>query len=649
MGATAIASGVLALAWLAAAVAQFAFLRSRRVAGLSLLLAVVQGAAAASHVLAPLTIAGWFTYALAMSRGSLQTSGRRILAGIAAAAAVAWSVALAVSGKPPAAGAFVAAGIVAVLAGLWSLALQFQRSKGEDRRHLQWLLGALALVGGASLVAISLHAMSGSPQTPRYWILYALALVPVYQLGAVLLPSPRVAAAVLTESFAVAGLAALVALVYLVVVAGINGPPKADQRDVLFSSLAAATAVAVLALPVRRRLVGLAELVVGNREASTEEVVTAFGARMSRSVPMDELLLQLAESLRATVPGATAEIWTGGAGLLTRAVAVPSAPTARLALAERERQVIGQTRIGGPGWATVWMPSMTAPPGGDIRLVPVAHLGELLGLIVVRRIADTPAFSEEDERPLVELARQLGLALHNVTLDSALQASLAELAERNEQLQASRLRIVTAGDDSRRAIERNLHDGAQQHLVALAVKLGMTAQIAEDGDTDTVLSLLGDLRGDVQTTIVALRELAHGIYPPLLRDRGLGEALQTAARRSPLLCSVDAELTERYPEQIEATIYFCCLEAMQNAGKYAGEGAQLTVRVSAEAGALCVEVIDDGSGFDASIADHGQGFVNMRDRLGAIGAELLVESRPGAGTRVSTTVPAAALGQRIDA
>jgi signal transduction histidine kinase len=649
MHATAIASGVLALGWLAAALA---VLRSSRKGGsrvvqLSLLLVAVHVAAAASAGLAPLTIAAWLAYALAMPSGSLLTVGRRVTAAVGAAAAVGWSIVLVASDHAPAVGAFVGASLAVVLAGGWALALRFRRCTGDEQRRLQWLAGANALVAGISLVAISLHAMSGSPQTPRLWILYALVLVPVSQLGAVFTPSPRAAAIALTESVAVAGLASLVAVVYLIVVAGINGPPAAGARGVLFASLAAATAVAVLALPVRRRLVGLAELAVGSRDASTEEVVTAFGARMSRAVPMDELLLQLAESLRATVPGATAEIWTGGAGLLTRAVSVPSAPPARLTLAERERQVIGQSRIGGPGWAAVWMPTMLAPPDGDIRLVPVAHLGELLGLIVVRRLGGSPVFTEEDERPLVELARQLGLALHNVRLDSALQASLAELAERNEQLQASRLRIVTAADDSRRAIERNLHDGAQQHLVALAVKLGLAASIAEDGDTETVLTLMTDLRADVQTTIVALRELAHGIYPPLLRDRGLGEALATAARRSPLPCSVDVETVERFPEQIEATIYFCCLEAMQNAGKYAGSEAQLQVRVSANDGALCVEVADDGIGFDASIAEHGQGFVNMRDRLGAIGAELLVESHPGEGTRVSTQIPAASLEQHV--
>jgi signal transduction histidine kinase len=570
MHATAIASGVLALGWLATAFTLAGVSRGRRAARpalLCLVLAVIHGAAAASDVFAPLTIAGWLCYALAMPRGTFGTGGRRAIATLGAVGAIGWSSILAVSNHPPAVGLFVAASLLVVVIALWSLALRFRDCTGDDRRRLQWLAGAMALASGVALAAISLHAMSGTPQFPRLWILYALVLLPASQIGAVIVTSPRAAAIVLTESVAVAGLAGLVAVVYLIVVAGINGPPAAGERDVLFASLAAATAVAVLALPVRRRLIGLAQLAIGSGDASTEEVVTAFGARMSRAVPMDELLLQLAESLRATVRGATAEIWTGGSGVLMRAVSVPSAPPARHALAERERQVIGHTRIGGSGWAAIWMPTMLAPPGGDIRLVPVAHLGELLGLIVVRRIADTPSFTEEDERPLVELARQLGLALHNVRLDSALQASLAELAERNDQLQASRLRIVTAADDSRRAIERNLHDGAQQHLVALAVKLGMAAQIAEDGDTETVLSLMTDLRGDVQTTIVALRELAHGIYPPLLRDRGLGEALQTAARRSSLPCTVDVDLVGRYPEQIEATIYFCCLEAMQNAGK----------------------------------------------------------------------------------
>jgi signal transduction histidine kinase len=664
MHTTAIASAVIAAGWLLTAFGIFAGSRDSRFTRLGvtcLLLAGVHAAAAAWKPLAPLTIAAWLGYGLVVPRGSLETPVRRVIAAVAGIAAIGWCVVLGASDDKADTAVFLGAAIVVAAGIALAVALRYRHATADERRILQWLTASGVLLAGFAIVVISLHAITGVPQIPRVWITYALVLIPLGQLLAVITTGTRAAAVALTESIAVAGLAALVSVVYLVIVVGIHGPPETSERGVLLASLAAAVVVAVLALPVRRRLVGVADTFIGNRDPSTDEVATAFSARMSRAVPMDELLLQLAESLRATGAGVTAEIWTGSDGTLTRAVSVPSAPPARLLLADRERQVVGQTRIGGPGWATVWMPTMLTPPtptsaAGDLRLVPVAHLGELLGLIVVRRPAELAAFTEEDETPLVELARQLGLALHNVRLDSALQASLAELAERNEELQASRLRIVSAADDSRRAIERNLHDGAQQHLVALAVKLGLAAAIAEDGDTETVRELVSDLRADVQTTITELRELAHGIYPPLLRARGLPEALRTAANRSPLSCSVEVDVPSRYPEQIEATIYFCCLEAMQNAGKYAGEGAQLTVRVRAAADTdtncdvLCVEVVDDGAGFDAAVAAHGQGFVNMRDRLGAIGAELVVESSPSKGTKVSTriTIPATEPAEPVD-
>jgi signal transduction histidine kinase len=275
----------------------------------------------------------------------------------------------------------------------------------------------------------------------------------------------------------------------------------------------------------------------------------------------------------------------------------------------------------------------------QVRAAMVAHLGELLGLIVVERPADDPPFTDDDDRVLAELARQVGLALHNVRLDSALQASLEELEVRNEELQASRLRIVTAADESRRQIERNLHDGAQQHLVALAVKVGLVKQLL-DADRTTAEEMLDQLRGDVQDTLDELRELAHGIYPPLLRDRGLEAALQAAANRSALpVALMVTESVQRHPTETEAAIYFCCLEAMQNAGKHAGEHANLTVTVEEADGFLHFEVADDGPGFDPAAAAMGHGFVNMRDRLGAIGGTLEVDSAPGEGARVRGRVP----------
>jgi signal transduction histidine kinase len=511
------------------------------------------------------------------------------------------------------------------------------------------------LATAADAVFVALNVLVGAPDSLREWLLTPLVLIPVSQVLAAATRGIRTAELVLVESIVVAGLAALVVAVYLVVVVGLGRAPVGAERDVLLASIFAAIIVAALALPVRHRLVSFGTGLIARQDASAEEVVATFGARMTRAVPMDELMLQLAESLRATVATAGAEVWVGTDGVLTRTVSVPNRPAQRLELGAHERVVVGRARIGGPSWSSVWLPQLVHEPGGaqpreagasagDLRVAPAAHLGELLGLVVVRRSAGDPPFSEDDERLLVDLSRQLGLALHNVRLDSALQKSLDELQQRNAELQASRLRIVTASDDSRRAIERNLHDGAQQHLVALAVKLGLARHIVEE-DPELVTGMLEELRIDVQTTIRELRELAHGIYPPLLRDRGLGEALRTAAARSPLPCSVVVDLPGRYPEEAETTAYFCCLEALQNAGKYAGEDAEVTVRVGRDGPTLWFRVTDDGAGITGPVVE-GHGFVNMRDRLGAIGGELSISSEPGSGTTVEGRIPVQPLAVR---
>jgi signal transduction histidine kinase len=646
----AVISLVLALAWAVAAIVALRAPQTRSLRWVALAcaaLAAAHAGAAAWSPLAPLIIAAWFGYVLALPVGRLISAPRRVLVGAATAAALGWVVVLAArGGDPPIAPFVVAAVAVAVLGGVAAL-LRLRAATADELRSLQWVAAATVLALAFDTGCASLDLMTGDPQPLARWLAAGLLLIPLGQVCAVLASGARAAAAALVEAIAAAGVAVLVAVVYLVIVVGINGAPHGHERSVLMASLAAAFVVALLAVPARHRLIRSAETLVSGRDQSADEVVTTFGARMSRAVPMDELLLQLAESLRATMAGAGAEIWTGPDGTLTRAVSVPALGPDRMQLGEHERVVIGRARIGGPGWSAVWLPQLFADTEGkgDHRVVPIAHLGALLGLIVVRRPPDAAGFSEEDERALVELARQLGLALHNVRLDSALQESLAELAERNEELQASRLRIVTAADSSRRAIERNLHDGAQQHLVALAVKLGLARQIAEDGETETVLALLEALRGDVQTTIGELRELAHGIYPPLLRDRGLGEALRTAAVRSTLPCTVDVDLPGRYPEEVETAAYFCCLEAIQNAGKYAGEGASVAVEVRGDDAGLCFELVDNGVGFDLGTTTLGNGFMNMRDRLGALGGRLDVESTPGAGTTVRAIIPARPLAQ----
>lgn len=252
------------------------------------------------------------------------------------------------------------------------------------------------------------------------------------------------------------------------------------------------------------------------------------------------------------------------------------------------------------------------------------------------------------QRRLIE-AQRAELAIHNEQLDSALQESLSGLRSQAAELRASRARVVAAADSERRRIERNLHDGAQQHLTALAIKLSMVADL---GSADPCLAreLLQEARCEVSDAIRELRDLVHGIYPPLLAESGLPDALSAAARWSTLPATMDVDRLRRYPADVEATVYFCCLEAIQNACKHAGQPARLALRVREDAGTLTFQVSDDGKGFDARTRGLGAGFLNMADRVGALGGSLRVESAPRRGTTVSGTIPVSgvALTPRID-
>ena len=241
------------------------------------------------------------------------------------------------------------------------------------------------------------------------------------------------------------------------------------------------------------------------------------------------------------------------------------------------------------------------------------------------------------QRRLIE-AQRAELAAHNEQLGSALQESLDDLRRQAAELRASRARVVAAADSERRRIERNLHDGAQQHLTALAIKLRMVYDLAGH-DGELAKDLLEEACGEVDDAARELRDLAHGVYPPLLAVSGLPAALSAAARWSTLPATVDAARLGRYPAEVEATVYFCCVEAIQNACKHAGREATVALRMREDAGTLTFQVADTGKGFDAQGRGLGAGFLNMADRLGALGGSLHVESDPWQGTTVSGTIP----------
>jgi signal transduction histidine kinase len=523
---------------------------------------------------------------------------------------------------------------VTMVAGLVVYRMQYRSATAVDRARLQWVAWGLVVFAAIASAAWLLDTLLGWPGHVADIAVCASLMLP---LALALGSFESIAGQVdrmLVGSIEAGGIVLMIGAVYLLVVLGFGNAPDHAQRRVLGLSMIAAGIASLAYLPVRARLADFANRRVYGQRRAPDEALQTFGARMSRAIALDELMLQLAESLHRSMRLVAAEVWTGTDGLLERAAAVPDRGPTRIRLTAEELPVVARSHVSGNAWMQVWLPGVLAEHENRIvRVAPMAHSGELLGLLVCARAEGDTAFTEEEERVLTELARQVGLGLHNSRLDSALQASLDDLRIANDQLSASRARIVAAADQSRRKIERDLHDGAQQHLVALAVKLGLARQMLE-ADPAAVATLLEELRGDAQATLTELRELAHGIYPPLLMDRGLPEALRAAANRAVLPTEVAADVG-RYEPEVEAAVYFCCLEAMQNAGKYAGEGARITVTVSASEDELRFEVADDGPGFDATHAARtGHGFVNMADRLGAIGGALDVDSAPGTGTRI---------------
>ena len=315
-----------------------------------------------------------------------------------------------------------------------------------------------------------------------------------------------------------------------------------------------------------------------------------------------------------------AEVWTGSEGVLERAVSVPERRRRRLTLSESEHPVVARAGVTGPAWLGVWLPRLLDGRGGA-AVAPATHSGELLGLIVVERAADDDTFSGEDEERCWPNwpARS---AWRSTTCSSTRRCrrSLEEVRRQAEELRESRSRrgVPVAPTPNGGKIERDLHDGAQQHLVALAVSLRLARQVA-DKDPEQAKAMLDELGGALQEAVQELRNLAHGIYPPVLMDerpdRRAGGGGGSGGSPADVVAADDIG---RFSQQIEAAVYFCCLEALQNAGKHAGADASVAIQLREADDLLQFSVTDDGPGFDVGSATAGHGFVNMSDRLARV-------------------------------
>jgi signal transduction histidine kinase len=261
----------------------------------------------------------------------------------------------------------------------------------------------------------------------------------------------------------------------------------------------------------------------------------------------------------------------------------------------------------------------------------------LLGALALAKPQRGPLTAVE-QRLLSDVASQAGLVLKNAQLAVQLKGRLDELMQRAAELRESRQRLVVAQDAERRRIERDLHDGAQQGLIALGAKLQLVEALT-DQDPAEGRKLMTEVRDETGRLLETLRELARGLYPPLLADRGLVAAIEAQGRRCSLPVSVNTSVTGRFPADIEAALYFCCAEALQNAAKHAPD-ASVNVTLACREGWLELAIADDGPGFAVETAPRGAGLQNMADRIAALDGELLVETAPGRGTVIIARVAA---------
>jgi signal transduction histidine kinase len=400
--------------------------------------------------------------------------------------------------------------------------------------------------------------------------------------------------------------------------------------------MVAITVVAGFASAERRRRRMAAGL------SAIDFVRASFASRLAHGDPMDQLLVQVVEALHDTFKLDAAEIWLYEAACLKRVAGTPPRDALEISLTPADASIAANAHVSGPAWAKVWLPGLRENRAqASFRIAPVSVSGHLLGLIVIERSRHSDALAADADVTLEELARELGIGLNKQRLDAALQASLEQLRAQAGELQASRARIVAAADAERRRIERDLHDGAQQYLVAIAVKARLIQQLART-DPARGLAMTDELTVDVASVLEELRTLAHGIYPPLLSSAGLSEALGAACQRASIPVHLDVVGVGRYQPELEAAVYYCCLEALQNTAKHAGDGTSATVKLWEEAGAVQFQVDDDGAGFDPARASAGAGLTNMRDRIGAVGGTLRIKSARGAGAHVHGAVPTGA-------
>lgn len=492
--------------------------------------------------------------------------------------------------------AVFAVSLIGLLVGsVVALVLRFRRSSGVERQQIKWVALAIAFVASSFILSTVASAIGLNGDLIDS-ILSGIAFITVPVAVAVaVLQYHLYDLDVVVKKALVAGALVLLVIAAFAAAVGLLGVITSGNKS-SGSVFIVALLLGLAFRPVTRFARRIADRVVYGRRATPYEVLTEFSERVGESYATEDVLGRMAQILGQATGAGSARVWLRLGAELRPAASWPTdaEPVAVAVVANEALPTIeGET------------------------VVEVRDRGELLGALSVAMPPSDP-MNPSKERLVRDLASQAGLVLRNVRLV--------------EELRASQRRLVTAQDQERRRLERNIHDGAQQQLVALSVKTRLARDLTAR-DPAKATEMLTQIDAEIQTALDDLRDLARGIYPPLLIDEGLGAALDAQVRRSLVPTTIRADGLGRYAPEVEAAVYFSCLEALQNVAKYA-EANSATVILAQSNGHLTFEVMDDGRGFDPAAERTGTGLQGIADRLGALHGEVTIRSEPGAGTRV---------------
>ena len=512
---------------------------------------------------------------------------------------------------------------VVAIASFSALVLRFVRSKGEERQQLKWLA-----YPGAVLVASAVPTLIA----PDWWAAVGwLFLTSALTVG---LPGAAAVAIlkyrlydidpIINKSVVFAALAVFITGVYVGIVVGIgNLLGSAGQPNLTLSILATAV-VAVAFQPVRDRVQRFANRLVYGKRATPYEVLSQFSERVGGIHSSEDVLPRMASVLGEATGASRADVWIRLEGEIVPAASWPGTD--------------------GPTPSPVAVTGQVLPPvPGVSRIVPVRHQGELLGALSINK-RPGEAVTPVEEKLLTDLAAQAGLVMRNVRLTVELQARLRESSARAAELRAARQRLVAAGNVARSQLERNIQAATEPRLLSIAGRIAGARQLMQHDAADAA-GVLNQLTAEANETLELLRDLARGIYPPLLIDQGPVAALQAYLKKARVPVQLDTDrdfATNRFDEQVEGAVYFCCVEALQNVAQHAG-AAPTVVWLSAIDGRVAFSITDSGPGFEQQLGEPGPGLQTMTDRVRALGGSLEVRSARGAGTTVEGWIPARAL------